>query len=496
MKKTQISLSFSQDLLVWLDSADFHEDGQVSLWRYLGYTPAQLDLIVQRSAVGINTHIELTLRTALDPYLWLGGAAETSTDSFEIWRWSWNEPAALGLLDNATVSVTAFSYFPQSNLVLAAAVAAAGTFLLALLHIVKMIATKPWQRVTVEPGPQDAEYEKREFRIVWFRALPYEVLVSYAVLFLTALFGLSLNLSYVHPVAFLIYTLCFWYLTAVIVDVFIGKLLLYIGSMFFYHVLPQHLKDPIPPGSITQFNGMLLLNPLRPANDEQLRAVVRKNVDMLAGTSGSRSVVSVLILQAVGNSTDTFRRYEKILREEIFNNAYIPQDVVDRFFVFCMRGIAKPHNVYKALRFLHRQPEDDDVVTKDFIYGIKCADPLPTGSLVDGLVRLGGDTTTNPGQGSDAGILTSPLGLRLLNELRGTGATTTFRLPNMLILDADNSVDPVLILQMCATMTDDFMVWQPAINVSIAWVLDLILTFFPLFFLFSSSMHSNLFSPI
>ncbi len=167
------------------------------------------------------------------------------------------------------------------------------------------------------------------------------VFVDYTTLVLTCLFALSLNLSFVHPIAFVLYVLSFFYLVQVICDIYVGKFLLYLASVLFYHKLPQHLRDPISPDRIDETNGLLIMNPLRPASDDQLVAVLRKNLDMLGGTAGTKHVVSILILQAENNKTATFRRYEAILRREVFNNSSLPEDVIDRFFVFQMGGIVR-----------------------------------------------------------------------------------------------------------------------------------------------------------
>lgn len=454
------------DLLVWLDSTEFHVGGHVGLWRFLNYSASQIDLIGKRVAVGINDHVVQVLRSSVSAQQWLGGPSRGYIDLFEFWRWSWTYAAARDLVSlNASSSSSRWivDSAPQSNLILSAIAAAVGTALFALLQAARFCATKPWVRHTVAEDDGERAYQRIEWATVWLRALPYDALLNFLVLFVTAVFFLSLNLSFVHPVALVLYVLTFWYLATVIVDVYVLKLLLYLFSLAFYHALPQHLKAPVSPDAIDATNGMLLLNPLRPASDDQLRAVIRKNIDMLAGTSGTKHVVSILILQAVGNSLKTFRRYERILRQEIFNNDNIPADVQDRFFVFQMGGIAKPHNMFKVLRFLHQQEEEKDKVTADFIFGLKCQDSLSRGVIVDNVVRIGGTTCFRgvEGQGADAGVLATVMGAKLLHKLRNNGQP---ELANMLILDSDNSVDPVLILQMCATMTDRFMVWQPSIN--------------------------------
>ena len=96
-----------------------------------------------------------------------------------------------------------------------------------------------------------------------------------------------------------------------------GKFLVYVFSLVFHKKFTHALKPPIAPQDISDKYATMLLSPLRPADDNQLRTVIRKNLDTLWAIP-SENFVGVLILQAVGNSVSTFERYETILKEEMF----------------------------------------------------------------------------------------------------------------------------------------------------------------------------------
>jgi hypothetical protein len=48
----------------------------------------------------------------------------------------------------------------------------------------------------------------------------------------------------------------------------------------------------------------------------------------------------------------------------------VPQHVKDRFYVFQMGGIAKPHNMFKVMRWVYMDDEFNDPVTRNFIFGV------------------------------------------------------------------------------------------------------------------------------
>jgi hypothetical protein len=199
------------------------------------------------------------------------------------------------------------------------------------------------------------------------------------------------------------------------------------------------------------------INPLRPATDQQLRDVIRKNVRNLKAVN-SPHYVSVLILQAVGDDLALFKHYEEILREEVFDKD-IPQHVKDRFFVVQMKGVGKPHNIYKALRWLWMAPESGDETTKNWVFGLQTEQSFDDAGQFSRrtLQYLGGDNLISP-----AGIIATGRGLDNLRRLRNEGGMPLVR--NGIILDADNRSDPITDLRMISGMNDDYLIYQVPIK--------------------------------
>jgi hypothetical protein len=476
------------DWVHWLDSIDrsLRPNFSVGLdsWND-GYLPAYLGTTSRVVSAASASLLEERLRAATDVINWL-----RSTIDFERWRWSWSVPAVKPLItDTVYYRVLEQSWGISSNVELAFLLSTLATAVYALSYYAELFATRVWQRdaistkktamfPTVEAQAEyNARYEARERSIVLWRVAPYTLAIRWLTYTTAAFFVLSLNYSFVDPVAVAVYAITFVWLVTIIADIYVLKFFVYAASVFFAPRLSYTPRDPVAPADLTPETSLLILNPLRPADDDQLRAVLRKNVDMLWGVN-SPCVLSIIILQAVGNSLETFRRYEVIVREEVFDNLTVPEHVKDRLVVMEMGGVAKPHNMYKALRWLIQQREDEDVVTRDFIFGLRTEDAMPAEAdwtrrcapigyeALAGrpLVYLGGTAcySGKEGQGSDSGILATVGGARLLKEWRGWTAASRFG--NGLVLDSDNSVEPVTILRMLGIMSDDYMVYQPRIN--------------------------------
>jgi hypothetical protein len=59
------------------------------------------------------------------------------------------------------------------------------------------------------------------------------------------------------------------------VDIYLGKFLVYVFSLVFHNKFLHALKPPMDPSAITDKYATMLLSPLRPADDNQLRTVIR-----------------------------------------------------------------------------------------------------------------------------------------------------------------------------------------------------------------------------
>ena len=191
-----------------------------------------------------------------------------------------------------------------------------------------MILTRPWlkpepisspyEKLLSPGGTYRADYERRERKIVWFRYYPYSVFIFFFQTAVAMATCLSLNFSSTSMFGGVMYMVTFRWLTGLIIDIYFGKFLVYLFSVPFRSRSSHAVKPPVLPSEITDEQSCMMLNPLRPADDNQLRNVVRKSVDSLTAIP-SDNFISVLILQAVGNSYATFSKYESILREEIFD---------------------------------------------------------------------------------------------------------------------------------------------------------------------------------
>jgi hypothetical protein len=198
-----------------------------------------------------------------------------------------------------------------------------------------------------------------------------------------------------------------------------------------------------------------------PANEDQLRRVVRKNIVVLDAIK-SNNVTCALILQAPGGNPALFDRYYNIIAEELFNNPDLDQSVKDRFYIFSMGGIAKPHNMYKLLRWFFMADEDNDPVTKDYIFEVKTQDPLPASFERDAL--RGFNYLGSRGREEKIyGIIATEAGFENLRRLRNEEEGVP-KLTNGTILDADIYEPPEVVQGMLNTMNDNYMVWQPRID--------------------------------
>jgi hypothetical protein len=198
-----------------------------------------------------------------------------------------------------------------------------------------------------------------------------------------------------------------------------------------------------------------------PANEDQLRRVVRKNIVVLDAIK-SNNVTCALILQAPGGNPALFDRYYNIIAEELFNNPDLDPSVKDRFYIFSMGGIAKPHNMYKLLRWFFMADEDNDPVTKNYIFEVKTQDPLPASFETDtvrGFSYLG----SKGGKEKIYGIIATEAGFENLRRLRNEEERVP-KLTNAAILDSDIYEPPEVIQSMLNTMNDNYMVWQPRID--------------------------------
>ena len=226
-------------------------------------------------------------------------------------------------------------------------------------------------------------------------------------------------------------------------------------------------SDTSPEDPVRDDQSMIVLNPLRPASDDQLVTVLRKCVDSLWGVPSS-NMVTVLILQAVGNDKDVFCRYEDIIRKEIFNNPSLPQHVKDRMMVMHMKGVAKPHNMHKVMRWFCMDPEEHDDATPNWIFGMRSDDLLPSSLKDESKIRVVDDLAfvglNFDSPGANSGILISPRSLDNWRRLRNEDQPGKTILSNMLVLDSDNFVNVTCLLRMIATMDDNYLVYQPRIH--------------------------------
>ncbi len=374
-----LSTSFL-DLLVWTDTLCFHPMGYMSLTNVSEYHDDQLLLITRRVNAGDKTKIENTLRAAINVTVWL-----SATHVFEIWRWSWTHADALTLLSPYTRAVASFwsvTVGVNDNITLATLITVITTLIYTLVEVIRLYVTKPWRRQSlIQSGNIDNEeayhrkYEQRERDIVLFRALPLYIVMTASTTMLLSTFSLTINYSFFSPSAVIIYVVVFHWLTSVIMDVYIIKFIVYAATLCFHHRLSHALRAPMCPCTITPAHSTMILNPLRPASTFQLRSVIRKNIDLLWSVNNEH-VISILILQCVGNNRQQYYRYERVLREELYDRANIPQHIKDRFFVFQMGGISKPHNMYKVMHWLFMSSEGRDCVTQNYLFGIDTELPI------------------------------------------------------------------------------------------------------------------------
>ncbi|MFA5499444.1 MAG: PEP/pyruvate-binding domain-containing protein [Candidatus Omnitrophota bacterium] len=337
-------------------------------------------------------------------------------------------------------------------------VAAVITFLYGVFTRVHWAVHPPWEGLTQPVGAELEQFKPEVERNILLRQhLPFKLAVTFFLSLLTTTVISTVNLNVVNWFVLSTWGMIFVYLVMIIIDIYLLKLLIFIIGCIF-KIIPD-LKEPLRDEEIIDSKSFAMINPLRPVNEEQLINVIRKNIAVLKDIR-SPNVVGILILQAVGNDAGLYKRYYDILKEEVYENPEFEnrQDIKDRFYVFCMKGIAKPHNMYKVFRWLYREDEKNDPVTKGFIFGVKTNDLLPTA------VTIGEDRV--PHIGEDAGrygIVATQGGLENLHRLRG-GEDGKPIIANGSILDADNYATSDMVRRMINTMSDRYMVWQPRIE--------------------------------
>ena len=165
---------------------------------------------------------------------------------------------------------------------------------------------------------QIREEENKEREIVLGRHLPFHITKVFFTAFLTAIVMSVANWNFITwtslflwnvPAYFIlgIFIVTFYYLIGVIVDIYLLKLPLYIVARMSgkFNIMkaekiatPEQLRD-----EHYDDKAFVMINPLRPDNDEQLRNVIRKTIEVLSNVE-SKNVVSVLLLQAVSPDTD------------------------------------------------------------------------------------------------------------------------------------------------------------------------------------------------
>ena len=440
------------DFLVWLDSMNYNPAGHLGLDTIAVYAESNVEMINKKVSADDKYTRETHLRNQVPPGIWL-----RHVSAFEKWRWSWTYPQSKQLFTRNQEIV--FNWLEgwggTSNMKLGALVAWVSSTIWALLQIVRYLITKPWERSSLVRNGSihyeqkyHEEYERRERSIVLFRVLPINILTTYIGNFVRATcatqgggdegarlacarvcrahvlvsvclcllcvcsavsplqmmctFILALNFSYYNPLAMFFYLAIFRWLTSVIFDVYALKFFMYLVLFVFPKQRTGDLKPPLCACSIPLSSSCMILNPIRPANDDQLRQAVRKQIDLLWAAS-SQHIISILILQAEGNLTSTFRRYEGIIRELMYDDPDVPQhvrkhttqisdefpvacvcvltllfsvvgssvcQVKDRFFVFHVAEVTKPHNMFKVMHWFFMRSEQYDPVTREFLFGM------------------------------------------------------------------------------------------------------------------------------
>lgn len=361
------------DFLIWLDSMNYNPTGHLGLDTFALFSEEHVQMISKKVSADDKSTRESQLRSTVPTSIWL-----KDVSGFERWRWSWSHRTARDLLTEEETIVFSWleSWACTSNLQLGAMVAVISSTMWAILQIVRYLITKPWQRSSlVRNGTihyeqkYHEEYERRERNIVLYRILPIQILVTYLGNFALATFVLALNFTYYNWLAMFFYLAIFRWLTTIIFDVYCFKFILYLCLFIFPKLRTGDMKPPLCPCSVPLSSSIMMLNPLRPANDEQLRQAVKKQVDLLWAAS-SQHIISILVLQAEGNSTKTFRRYESIIRTMLYDDPDIPQQVKDRFYVFQCAEVTKPHNFFKVMHWMFMRSEVYDPVTREFLFGV------------------------------------------------------------------------------------------------------------------------------
>ena len=451
-----------RDLLVLLDSRNPDMNKKIGLAEIFGYSKAQ----VERLSRAINAMRNQIMTERL-----------RGTVPKEVWQksWSWFEKWRYNLYHRHSVNI--------GNLSLALIAALVVVVIHAIIKGVIFAKRKPWRMYW---GPQQGpltQEQRRERRTIWFRHFPYHEVVFLLISFATATLILVYDLSRFSWSALVLYAISFYWLVKIIIDLYAVKFLLrniLTSILPIKHALVPRINGPINPQLIPDDKSMVIINPLRPEGkdqprkDEQLRMVIRKNVKLLEQIR-SDNFISVLILQAHGNSTEMLSHYDDILMQELFNNPELSsrQDIKDRFYVLMMKGVAKPYNFHKFMRWLNKQPENEDPGnTLNWIFGVQTDDPLPNthGMNPADVHRIRSSPNIDAGPNAiyggyiRPGIIATVRGVENLRRLRGgDNPATRAILANGCIVDNDNSITSLTALRAINTMDDRYHIWQPTI---------------------------------